>query len=243
MYYGLEVDDLICVLHSEVQRATMTLDSTIFTMEERSWNILEADCAPLLRAEHGTNMDFRSPVLRLLAEMREVLRALDMNYLSYASKAIRQAAAIKCLHVMSLFLGHYNTSSDVIEKYTALAALYRIRQEANMEQIPLCGITIFDAGKVLIPRLRELLVVAFDDPLRLRLWALSVGMMSNDAWFKQEFRKQVYVMALGNAKDIGSVLDGFEHGDVLTARIGLLLDGFWDDDGIAEQGEPRLERR
>jgi hypothetical protein len=207
--YGLHIEDLINVLHSDAQRASLTMEPTMFAMHEKSWDLLEAEFASSTEARWEA--DFPSTLHQMLVEMRQALAALDIIQATEALQSQRQAATIKCLHVIGLLLDHYNLSSDITEKYTALAALYRIRREANMERISVCGITVFDAGKVIIPRLRELLLAATNDPRDLRLWACAVGTMSGNNWFLEELNKQLWK-------------DGINEWDELSRIIGEVED-------------------
>ena len=218
--HGLDVDDLIAVLYSDVQRASMTLESTRFLMEDKYGDILETDYVQNSETEREIEVDLTGSLHQLLVHMRQALLALDVLQASESTKSVRQAATIKCLRLMSFLLDNYNLSSNVVEKYMALAALYRIRREANIERIRLCGITIFHSGSVLIPRLRELLVAASNDPPALHLWALSVGIMSGDCWFRQEYRRHLESSAISNSKDLGK---DFEHRG-LGCSAGLLFD-------------------
>ncbi|KAJ9617227.1 hypothetical protein H2200_000948 [Cladophialophora chaetospira] len=213
-HHGLDVDDLICVLHSDVQRAAITLETTMFVMEDKSWDSLESDYDLASDATTRTTANLPIPVQRLLDQMRQALMALDLLQAPETLQSVRQAATIKCLHVMSRLLDHYNLTSDDVEKYVALAALYRIRREARMERKSLCGITIFEAGKVLIPRLGDLLSQVNSVLPELRLWATSVGMMSGNSWFKQEFRRQAQALNIRDSSDLRIVLAEFEHWDL-----------------------------
>ncbi len=233
-HHGLAIDDLICVLHSDVQRAALTLDTTMFVMEHQSWQCLESEYSLVSDAAADSTFNISGPVIGLFHQMRQALVALDLLQAPEALKTVRQEATIKCLHVMSLLLDHYNLSSDTVEMYIALAALYRVRREANMERISLCGITIFDAGKAIIPRLKMLLLEACNDSLELRLWATSVGMMSNDAWYKEEFKRLVNALDIRDLTDLRNVLAVFEHWESSASaecQLSSALGENWNDVG------------
>jgi hypothetical protein len=208
-HHGLPIEDLINILHADVQRAALTLETTMFAMDEQNWGILEADLAQSPKAER--EVDSQVSLQQILAEMQEALAALDLLRTSETLHKTRQAATIRCLHVMGLLLDYYAQSQDNTEKYTALAALYRLRREAKMEAILVCGVSVFHAGKAIIPRLRELLVVARNDPPRLRLWVLSVGAMSGDVWFEQELKRQTHALGIHDSKHLEKVLGSFER--------------------------------
>ncbi|EXJ69913.1 uncharacterized protein A1O5_06986 [Cladophialophora psammophila CBS 110553] len=222
-HHGLKPDDLICILHSDIQRATLTLGSPLFMMDDKTWDIYEADYAPSPQSEDNDSNDIQWPQLRLLVNMRNALMALDVLQASEMSKAVRQSATIKFLHIMRVLVDQYNTSSDNIEQYTALAALYELRREANMEKIPLGAINVYDAGKLILSRIRQLLGLVSDDPPSLRLWVLFVGTMSGDNWFKQEFQRQVSGLGLVNADDIRTALHVIEHRELPDSLIDPLL--------------------
>ncbi|OQU96887.1 hypothetical protein CLAIMM_02908 [Cladophialophora immunda] len=224
--YELSAADLICILHSDIQRASLTLENPLFMMDNNAWEILEADCAGFLwpewpEADAANNI--QCPQRRLLLDMRNALVALDILKASETLQAGQQAVIIKFLHIMRATLERYNTSSDNIEQCAALAALYRLRLEANMERIPLFGITCFDAGKVILPKLKELLTTISNDPPNMRLWILFVGTMSSDDWFKEEFKMQADRLGLVDSEDVKAVLNVFEHRDLPDSRIDHLI--------------------
>ncbi|ETI24442.1 hypothetical protein G647_03811 [Cladophialophora carrionii CBS 160.54] len=235
--YGLHIEDLINVLHSDVQRAALTMEPAMFAMHEKSWDILEAESA--LPTDAGWDKDFLSARHPILTEMGQALAALDIIQEAEALQSHRQAATIKCLHVMGLLLDHYNLSSDITEKYTALAALYRIRREANMERISVCGITVFDAGRVIVPRLKELLLAASDDPRDLRVWTCWVGMMSGDSWFCEELDKQLRRGEIGNPSELSAIIASVE-GRQLPQQFALLVKHAPKGQNMESCGRPHI---
>ncbi|KAK6387135.1 hypothetical protein LTS17_000401 [Exophiala oligosperma] len=210
-HYGLDLNDLISVLYQDVQRAAMTLTRTRFLMHDNSWASLEGEFfhsrAPT-KSLHGGQ---ESPLEWITTEMRGALTALDALQRDETLQSSRDAAAVKCLHALATLLDHYHDITDQVEKYTALAAVYRIRRAADMERVTICEKTMFDSGRVIIPRLRELLVATFGDPPALRLWALYVGTLAEDDWFDQEFNNHSKKMGLGGSGMIEGFLAGFER--------------------------------
>jgi hypothetical protein len=208
--HGLSIEDLICVLHSDLQRSAMTLETTMFVLQDRGWRSHEADFSSRTVNTEDILGHFGDEIRDILEQMSQALAALDLLQTSDASYSHRQSATVKCLHVMSILLDKYNASSDVVEKCTALAALYRLRQEANMERMSLHTVTIFDAGRTIIPTMRELMTIVLDEPKDLYLWILSIGMSSGDRWFREEFVRQASALNLQTAADTERVLSRFE---------------------------------
>jgi hypothetical protein len=171
---GLETTDLICILHQDIQRATLTLARTHFSMQDKIWNALEGDFIHSFAAGEDLEAGPQGPLAWILREMTTAFTALNVLQRSDTPRNIRNAAAIKCLHIMGSIVNHYHSTSDTVEKYTALAVLYRIRRAADMEQIPLCAREIYDSGGAILPRLRELLIATSHDEPAMRLWVLSV---------------------------------------------------------------------
>ena len=153
-------------------------------MEEEHWRLLEADF-PEPPAWYE-DLDSEITLLHLLMELQVGLVALHLIQSPETLHNVRQATTARCLHVLIEMLDYYNMSTEITEKYTALAALYQLRRDAKMEAIPMCGITIYHGGRMIIPRLRQLLSMAFNDPHGLRQWALSVGAASGGIWFKEQ---------------------------------------------------------
>ncbi|EXJ60704.1 hypothetical protein A1O7_04857 [Cladophialophora yegresii CBS 114405] len=235
--YGLHIEDLINVLHSDVQRAALTMEPPMFAMHEKSWDMLEAKFA--LPTEASWETDCLSTRYPILTEMRQALAALDIIQGPEALQSHRQAATIRCLHAMGLLLDHYNLSSDITEKYVALAALYRIRREANMERISVCGITVFDAGRMIIPRLKELLFAASADPRELRLWTCSVGILSGDGWFYEELDKQLRKEGISNPSELSRIIANVE-GRQLPQRFAPSIKPASKGQDIDSYGRPHI---
>ncbi|KIX99485.1 uncharacterized protein Z520_05061 [Fonsecaea multimorphosa CBS 102226] len=208
---GLDTDDLICVLHSDIQRATLTLGSPLFTVDGNTWDILEAEYTAFLWPQSDADTSIQWPQLQPLVDMKKALVALHVLKTSEVSEAVRQAATIKFLHIMRTLLEQYRTSPDDVEQCVALAALYRLRLEANMERIPLFKITVYNAGKEILSRLQELLTVISNDAPSVRLWVLFVGTMSGDHWFREEFTIQAQTLGLTSTDRIKACLDVFEE--------------------------------
>ncbi|KAK5210223.1 hypothetical protein LTR99_009302 [Exophiala xenobiotica] len=218
--HGLETTDLICILHQDIQRATLTLARTHFSMQDKIWNALEGDFIHSFAAGGDLEAGPQGPFGWILREMTTAFTALDVLQRSDAPRNIRNAAAIKCLHIMGSIVNHYHSTSDTVEKYTALAVLYRIRRAADMERIPLCARDIYDSGRAILPRLRELLIATSHDEPAMRLWVLSVGSMAGDSWFKQEFSHLAKTLGLHDPAAVSGLLSDFEF----STRAGLNLE-------------------
>lgn len=218
--HGLETNDLICILHQDIQRATLSLARTHFSMHDKVWNALEEDFIHSLAK--GGDLDFgpRGPYGWILMEMSAAFTALDVLQRPETPRNIRNAAPIKCLHIMGSIVNKYHSTSDTVEKYTALAILYRIRRAADMERIPLCARKIYDSGRAILPRLRELLIATCDDEPAIRLWVLFVGSMAGDNWFEQEFSYLAEKLGLQDPAGVSGLLSEFE----LPARARLNLE-------------------
>ncbi|KAL6252813.1 hypothetical protein RBB50_000532 [Rhinocladiella similis] len=209
--YGLDINDLISVLYQDVQRAAMTLTRTGFLMHDKLWASLEGELfhspAPRKSLDSGQEL----PLERIMIKMRGALTALDITQRAESPQSSRDAATFKCLHVMASLIDHYHDTTDQVEKYMALAAVYRIRRAANMERVTICENTMFDSGRVVIPMLRELLAASCGDPPALRLWALYVGTLAGDDWFDQEFNNHSKEMGFCDSGMIKGFLAGFER--------------------------------
>lgn len=144
-HHGLETDHLICILHQDVQRATLTLSRTHFSMHDKAWHALEGDFSQSLTTGGDLEARPQGPFGWILWEMSTAFTALNVL------RNIRNAAAIKCLHIMGLIVDRHYSTSDRVEKYVALAVLYRIRRAADMERIPLCAREIYDSGRAILP--------------------------------------------------------------------------------------------
>jgi hypothetical protein len=237
-HHRLDIRDMICILHSDVQQASGTLDTTMFVMNEDNWDRLEASCNKIRPHSAAVEVEVDGAPRQILVEMRNALLAIDLLDLSTSTQAVRHSATIKCLHVMSWLLDRYNLSPDVVEKYTALAAFYRIKRAANMEKWQCAGVRIFNCGKILLPRLRQLLESATSDPLNLRLWALAIGIEAGDTWFKEEYTRQAELAACWNSP--GRVLDAFEFRDSPRSFAELLGDQLEDGEEHRDLGGGRL---
>ncbi|KIW79557.1 hypothetical protein Z517_06169 [Fonsecaea pedrosoi CBS 271.37] len=224
--YGAKPEDLICILHSDTQRATLTLGSPLFTMDDSTWDMLEADYAvyvPLPWLEDDTGDGIQWPWRRLILDLRNALVAISVVRAAETPWAVRQAATVRFLHIMRLLLERYTSSSNDIEKCAALAALYRLRLAAKMERIPLFDTTVFNAGRLILWRLKELLATMSNESPGIRLWVLFVGTMSGDSWFEEEFRGQAETLGLVNSDDVKAVLGVFEGGDLPGIRVDQLI--------------------
>ena len=73
-HHGLHTEDLINILHADVQRAALTLDTTMFAMDEPSWVIMEAELGQLPQAV--PEFDSKVSLQQIIAEMKEALAAL-----------------------------------------------------------------------------------------------------------------------------------------------------------------------
>jgi hypothetical protein len=209
--HGLEADDLISLLYLDIQHSTMYLAPPLFKMDRITWDIFEIEYAPTRRPKTDFYEELGWPSRRLLIEMRQAFIALDLMRTPSLPQNMRRAAVVKFLHIMTLVLRAYNSSSDHVEQYTALAVLFRLRREAKMEQIPLGATTIFDAGTVIISRLRELLMSSQNDPPNLRTWVLAIGATSGDVWFKDRYERELNNFDPGSPIDLKCILDFYGH--------------------------------
>ncbi|KIW19222.1 hypothetical protein PV08_03516 [Exophiala spinifera] len=209
--YGLDLDDLISVLHQDVQRAAMTLTRTRFSMHDRSWASLEGELFHSRAPRKSLDSYQESSLEWIMIELRGALTALDILQRAESPQSSREAATFKCLHVMASLIDHYHDTTDQVEKYTALAAVYRIRRAAGMERVIICESTVFDSGRVIIPQLRELLAATYGDLPALRLWALYIGAKAGDDWFDQELGNHSKQMGFYDPEMLQGFLTGFER--------------------------------
>lgn len=221
--YGLDVEDLIAVLHSDVQRAALVLQTPEFNLSSEGLESMEKDWIPLVEVDKDLDPCLEGTSRWIVTEARTALISVDFLGMPETMPKNRTAASLRYFHVQGLLLNHYNSTSDLVEKYTVLTALYRIRRSGNIERLSLCKAVVFNAGNILLPRLQEHLTEVTDDPPNLRLWALFVGAVAGEAWFREEFKRHAQTMGFCTFSDVRAVLNGFEHPEASCSQAELFL--------------------